>query len=68
VGYALAALRGRAHDIPWHRVLGARGRGFAGISIADAAGGARQRRTLLREGIRFDERGRVDLERFGWRG
>ena len=67
VGWALAALHGRAHGIPWHRVLGSRGPGFAGISLPDDAGGALQRRKLAAEGVRFDARGRVVLERFGWR-
>jgi methylated-DNA-protein-cysteine methyltransferase related protein len=66
VGYALAALRGARHDVPWQRVLGARPRGMAAISILDPVGAAVQQRLLEREGIRFDERGRVDLARFGW--
>lgn len=68
VGYAMAALRGGAHDVPWQRVLGARPRGAAAISIRDAMGAAVQRQLLEAEGISFDERGRVDLGRFGWRG
>ncbi len=68
VGYALAALRGTVNDVPWQRVLGARGHGFAAVSIRDAVGAAVQRRLLEEEGIRFDDRERVALERFGWRG
>jgi methylated-DNA-protein-cysteine methyltransferase related protein len=67
VGYALAALRGARHDVPWQRVLGARPRGLAAISILDPIGAAVQRRLLEEEGISFDERGRVELARFGWR-
>jgi methylated-DNA-protein-cysteine methyltransferase-like protein len=67
VGYALAALRGAKHDVPWQRVLGARPRGFAAISILDPMGAAVQRSLLEKEGIRFDDRDRVDLTRFGWR-
>src|SRR5690242_4883903 len=66
VGYALAALRGAKHDVPWQRVLGARPRGFAVISILDPMGAAVQRSLLEKEGVRFDDRGRVDLARFGW--
>lgn len=66
VGYALAALRGARHDVPWQRVLGARARRHATISILDPVGAAAQRAMLEAEGIRFDDRGRVDLERFGW--
>ncbi len=66
VGYALAALRGARHDVPWQRVLGARARGFAAVSILDPVGAAVQQRLLEAEGIRFDARGRVDLGRVGW--
>jgi methylated-DNA-protein-cysteine methyltransferase-like protein len=67
VGYALAALRGAAHDVPWQRVLGARPRGHAGISLLDPVGAAVQRRLLEAEGIEFDARERIDLARFGWK-
>jgi len=67
VGFALAALRGTRHAIPWQRVLGARPRGHAAISILDPMGAAVQRDLLEREGVEFDERGRVSLARFGWR-
>lgn len=66
VGYALAALRGARHDVPWQRVLGGRPGGKAAISILDPVGAAVQRKLLEAEGVRFDERGRVDLDRFGW--
>ncbi len=68
VGYALAALRGARHRIPWQRVLGARPRGMAAISILDPMGAAVQRALLEGEGVAVDERGRVSLERFGWGG
>ncbi|HEU4384703.1 MAG TPA: MGMT family protein [Anaeromyxobacteraceae bacterium] len=67
VGFAMAALRGTRHRVPWQRVLGARPRGLAAVSILDPMGAATQRLLLEREGVRFDERGRVDLARFGWR-
>ena len=63
VGYALHALpwEGLA---PWHRVLNARG----AISLPPAGGAdLTQRLRLEREGVRFDARGRVDLERHGWK-
>lgn len=66
VGYALAALRGARHDVPWQRVLGARPRGLAAISILDPVGAAVQRRLLEAEGVQLDARDRVDLARFGW--
>ena len=67
-GYALSALRNTVHDVPWQRVLGARGAGLAGISLRDPVGAAAQRELLEREGVELDARGRVELERYGWRG
>jgi len=66
VGYALAGLgRGEVtEDVPWHRVVNARG------EISTRAGGAafeRLQRSLLEaEGVAFDNRGRIDLDRHGW--
>jgi methylated-DNA-protein-cysteine methyltransferase related protein len=63
VGYAMAALRGRT-DVPWQRVINARGE----ISTRSAGDGAvRQRRLLEKEGIRFDRQGRVDFKRYRWK-
>jgi len=67
VGYALAALRGTRHDVPWQRVLGARPRSRAAVSILDPMGAAVQEAKLRREGVLLDQRGMVDLLRFGWR-
>jgi methylated-DNA-protein-cysteine methyltransferase-like protein len=67
VGYAMAALRGTRHRVPWQRVMGARPRGLAAVSILDPMGAATQRLLLEREGVRFDERGRVSLAEHGWR-
>jgi methylated-DNA-protein-cysteine methyltransferase-like protein len=66
-GYALSALRNTVHDVPWQRVMGARGAGRAGISLRDPVGAAAQRALLEREGVVLDARGRVELARFGWR-
>ena len=63
VGYALHALP-EGTPLPWHRVVNARG----GISLRPWNGGAEtQRLRLAAEGIRFDARDRVPLERYGWR-
>ena len=67
VGYALAALRGARHRVPWQRVLGKRAGPWAGISLRDPVGAATQRALLEREGVAVDERGRVSLEAHGWR-
>ena len=67
VGFALAALRGSRHRLPWQRVLGKRPGGWAGIALRDPMGAAVQRYLLEREGVVFDARGRISLEVFGWR-
>jgi methylated-DNA-protein-cysteine methyltransferase-like protein len=62
VGYALHALPGEGFA-PWHRVVNARG----AISLLPGAGAdVTQRLRLEREGVRFDARGRIDLECYGW--
>jgi methylated-DNA-protein-cysteine methyltransferase-like protein len=62
VGYALAGVSDVA-DVPWQRVVNARGE----ISPRGEPGAeALQRKLLEREGVRFDARGRIDLERYGF--
>jgi methylated-DNA-protein-cysteine methyltransferase-like protein len=63
VGYALHAL---AEDstVPWQRVVNARGE----VSPRRTPGmDGLQRALLEREGVAFDARGRIDLERLRWR-
>jgi methylated-DNA-protein-cysteine methyltransferase-like protein len=48
--------------VPWHRVVNASG----GISTDNEHPGL-QRAMLEAEGIRFEEDGTVDLERYGWK-
>lgn len=66
VGYAMAALkRGTAPDVPWQRVINAKGK----VSIhGDGIGNAMQRVILEQEGVVFDEQDRVDFAVFGWAG
>jgi methylated-DNA-protein-cysteine methyltransferase related protein len=66
VGYAMAALkRGTAPDVPWQRVINAKGK----VSVhGDGIGNAMQRDLLEQEGIVFDAQDRVDFEVFGWAG
>jgi methylated-DNA-protein-cysteine methyltransferase related protein len=62
VGYALHALPAGS-TLPWHRVINAQGE----ISLRSVPGaGLTQRMLLEREGIRFDARGRIALERYRW--
>jgi len=58
----MAALGGRT-DVPWQRVINYRGE----ISRrAHGDGSIRQRKLLEREGIRFDRKGRVNLNKVRW--
>jgi methylated-DNA-protein-cysteine methyltransferase related protein len=64
VGYALHALPDGT-TVPWHRVLNAAG----GLSPRAVPGAELTQRQLLeREGVPFNLRGRVPLERVRWRG
>jgi len=63
VGYALHALDDE-DAVPWQRVVNARGE----VSPRSDPGWDQiQRQLLEREGIHFDLRGRIDLDRFGWK-
>jgi methylated-DNA-protein-cysteine methyltransferase-like protein len=63
VGYAMHALPAGT-SVPWHRVINARG----DISRRSQFGGEIHQRLLLEaEGVEFDWRGRVRLDRFQWR-
>lgn len=63
VGYALHALPPGSR-IPWQRVINS-----AGLvsERADPRAALRQRRQLEAEGVVFDERDRVSLQRYRWR-
>ena len=60
VGYAMHALPAGTR-VPWQRVVNARGE----ISLPGASA-VRQRKLLEGEGVRFDQRGRIDLDSFLW--
>lgn len=59
VGYAMAALgRGTPRlDVPWHRVVNAKG---------ESSIGGEQIARLEAEGVRFGSDGRIDLRVYGW--
>lgn len=62
VGYAMAATPPDA-GIPWQRVINSKGE----ISARkEGDGDARQKQKLLSEGVVFDQKGRINFERFGW--
>jgi methylated-DNA-protein-cysteine methyltransferase-like protein len=57
VGGAMAAC---PEDVPWQRVINSKG------EISPRPGAEHQRQLLEEEGIPFNERGRIDLKKFGW--
>jgi methylated-DNA-protein-cysteine methyltransferase-like protein len=63
VVYALKLSDG---TLPWHRVLGRLNATYAHVSIREPGDAALQRRLLVKEGVRFDREGRVDLQKYGW--
>ena len=63
VGYALHALSDEQDDVPWQRVVNARGE----VSVRSSPGiEPIQQQLLESEGIEFDARGRLDLSRVRW--
>lgn len=59
VGAAMAACQ---DDVPWQRVINSQGK----ISPRPGFGVLVQRKLLEDEGVAFDARERVDLERYAW--
>jgi methylated-DNA-protein-cysteine methyltransferase-like protein len=49
-------------DVPWQRIINSKG------EISPRPGAERQRQLLEEEGIVFNENGRVDLKKVGWKG
>ncbi len=62
VGWAMRACG--EPGVPWHRVVNAQGT----ISLRPTTGYHEQRARLRAEGIRFDRAGKIDLQKYGWRG
>jgi methylated-DNA-protein-cysteine methyltransferase-like protein len=64
VGYALFRLPDQGSDVPWQRVVNAKGQ----VSYSPLRYGSdEQQRVLLEdEGVVFDARGTIDLQKFGW--
>jgi methylated-DNA-protein-cysteine methyltransferase related protein len=60
VGLAMGDLGPRAAKVPWQRIINRSG----GISTQ----GYGQRELLEAEGVEFDEKGKVPLDRFRWAG
>jgi methylated-DNA-protein-cysteine methyltransferase-like protein len=65
VGYALHRVDMKTDDVPWQRVVNAKGE----ISYSSLRRGSDhvQRALLEDEGIIFTDGGKIDLRRYGWR-
>jgi methylated-DNA-protein-cysteine methyltransferase related protein len=59
VGGAMAAC---PDGVPWQRVINSQGK------ISLRPGAQRQKELLLEEGVVFNEKGRIDLKKYGWGG
>jgi methylated-DNA-protein-cysteine methyltransferase related protein len=60
VGWAMRACN---ENVPWHRVVNARGQ----ISLRPTNGYHEQRMRLKEEGIKFDREGKINLTKYVWR-
>jgi methylated-DNA-protein-cysteine methyltransferase-like protein len=60
VGFVMHSSEG---DLPWHRVINAQGACSTGGLLLPSN---KQQLMLEREGVKFDERGRCDLQKFLW--
>lgn len=63
VGYALFRVD-RADDIPWHRVINAKGE--ISYSFQRQGGDYLQKVLLEEEGIEFKSNGKIDLNKYRW--
>jgi len=62
VGFAMAALPSGS-DVPWQRVINSQGK----ISPRqDGEGNVLQRDLLQSEGIYFDQKGKINMEKYNW--
>jgi methylated-DNA-protein-cysteine methyltransferase-like protein len=62
VGFALASLNGFQEDVPWHRVVNHNGE----ISPRGPDQMSAQKELLASEGIKWNKKGRIDFEVYGW--
>jgi methylated-DNA-protein-cysteine methyltransferase related protein len=49
-------------DVPWQRVINSKG------EISERPGAQKQKELLLEEGVVFNDKGRIDLKKYGWKG
>ncbi|NJR65577.1 MAG: methyltransferase [Leptolyngbyaceae cyanobacterium CRU_2_3] len=64
VGYALYLIQAQTDQVPWHRVINAKGK----ISYSSARQGMDylQRSLLEQEGIDFSPEGKINLQNYQW--
>ncbi|WP_321368959.1 MGMT family protein [uncultured Desulfuromusa sp.] len=62
VGFAMAALP-PGHNVPWQRVINSQGKISPRL---DGEGNILQRDLLEAEGLQFNQKGRIDLNQYGW--
>jgi len=60
--WAGGAMANCPDDVPWQRVINSKG------EISQRPGAQRQKELLLEEGVVFNEKGRIDLKKYGWGG
>ena len=64
VGYAMFQVDTTSEDIPWHRVINAKGE--ISYSNLRKGGDFLQKDLLEQEGIKFNSAGKIDLKEFQW--
>ena len=64
VGYALFRVDVDLTDVPWHRVINAKGE--ISYSSLRRGGDYLQKHLLEQEGIEFNEQGKIDLKKYRW--
>ncbi|MBI5030361.1 MAG: MGMT family protein [Chloroflexi bacterium] len=57
------AMRVCPEQVPWHRIINARGE----ISLRPATGYHEQRARLKAEGVHINRAGKIDLKKYGWK-
>ncbi len=64
VGYAMFLFDTASNDIPWHRVINAKGE--ISYSNLREGGDRKQKHLLEQEGIEFNSKGKINLSQFQW--
>ena len=64
IGYALFQVDTMTDDIPWHRVINAKGK--ISYSSMRKGGDYLQKHLLEKEGIEFQLNGKIDLKKYRW--